>query len=167
MHLQCTKKVLDFLKPSIQDFNTDDDMYGWHMNYRIILRKKFLVLMHDLTRYTVVLYGVKKSDFKSPIDFLRKAILISMAFDGFPQDLVLKYVNGIKDVTYGKTKNKTLVSQLNRAMMDAQMIAYDYLVDQLYQVDISKFLNRGPVGTNNWKEVHYPKEKMLEYLEML
>jgi len=159
--------MLDFLKPDIQTINTDHDIYAWHMNYQTILRKKFIVLMHDLSRYCVVLYGVKKSDFKDPIDFMKKSISIAMDFDGFPKALVLEYVHGINHVTYGKTKNKTMVSQLNRAMMDAKMMAHNYLSDRLYQIDISHFLNKGPVGTNNWKEVHYPKDKMLEYMDLL
>lgn len=133
----------------------------------IILRKKFFVLMNDITRYSIVLYGLKKSDFKDPIFLLQRAILITMHFDGFAQELVLKYVNGISEVTYGKTKNRKLVSQLNRAMQDADWYAHDCLYDEIFQLEISQNLNNGYVGTNNWKEVHCPKDKMLECLEML
>jgi hypothetical protein len=159
--------VLDFLKEKPQELNTDDNIYAWHINYMIILRRKFFVLMNDLTRYSVVLYGLKKSDFEDPILFLQEAIMITMHFDGFAQELVLKYVNGISEVTYGKTKNRKLVSQLNRAMQDADWYAHDCLYDQIFQPEISQHLNNGYVGTNNWKEVHCPKDKMLKYLEML
>ncbi len=167
MHIQCTSKVLDFLKEKPQELNTDDNIYAWHLNYMIILRRKFFVLMNNLTRYSVVLYELKKSDFKDPILFLQEAIMITMHFDGFAQELVLKYVNGISEVTYGKTKNRKLVSQLNRAMQDADWYAHDCLYDQIFQPEISQHLNNGFVGTNNWKEVHCPKDKMLKYLEML
>lgn len=167
MHIQCTKKTIDFLKENILDKNTNHDMYAWHMNYHIILRKKFIVLMHDLTRYCIVLYGLKKSDFKDPVELIRKSVLLSMAYDGFPKDLVLNYINGIKEVTYGKSKDRRMVAQLNRAMLDAEAYAYDALYNQVYQPEISRFLNQTPVGTNHWKEVHYPKDKMLEYLKLL
>lgn len=167
MHIQCTNKMLDFLKVKTEEINTDDDIYAWHINYMIIQRKKFIILMNDLTRYSVVLYGLKKTDFNDPIFFLQKAILISMHFDGFPQELVLKYINGIEEVTYNKTKNRKLVSQLNRAMQDADWYAHDCLYDQIFQPEISQHLNDGFVGSNNWKEVHCPKDKMLKYLKML
>ena len=167
MHLQCTKKMLDFLKPRITEKNTDNDIFAWHINYMTILRKKFFVLMHDLTRYTVVLYGLKKSDFKDPIYLLQKAIIIAMEVDGFPQELVLNYVNNIKEVTFNKTKDRKLVSHLNRAMQEASWYAQEHLYDQIFQPEISQIVNHGPVGTNHWKEVHWPKEKMLEYLELL
>ena len=168
MHLQCTKKMLDFLKPKITEKNTDDDMYAWHINYMTIMRKKFIVLMHDLTRYTVVLYGLKKRDFKDPIYLLQKAIVIAMEVDGFPQNLVLKYVNGIKEVTYSKTKDRKLVSQLNKAMIDADWYAHDGIYfEQFFQPHISEILNSNIVGSNNWKVHHVPKNKMLEYLKLL
>ncbi len=72
----------------------------------MILRRKFFVLMNDLTRYTVVLHGLKKNDFKDHILLLQEAIMITMNYDGFAQELVLKYVNGISEVTYGKTKKQ-------------------------------------------------------------
>ncbi len=167
MHIQCTSKVLDFLKEKPQELNTDDNIYAWHINYMIVLRRKFFVLMNDLTRYTVVLYGLKKSDFKDPRFLLQNAIMATMHFDGFAQELVLKYVNAISEVTYGKTKNRKLVAQLNRAMQDADWYAHDCLYDEIFQLEISQNLNNGCVGTNNWKEVHCPKDKMLKYLEIL
>jgi len=159
--------MLDFLKVNPKELNTGDDIYAWHINYMIILRRKFFVLMNDLTRYSVVLYRLKKSDFEDPIFLLQKAIMITMHFDGFAQELVLKYVNGISEVTYGKTRNRKLVSQLNRAMQDADWYAHDCLYDQIFQPEISQHLNNGFVGSNNWKEVHCPKDKMLKYLEIL
>jgi len=167
MHIQCTKKLLDFLKPEIIEKNTDNDFLAWHANYVNINRKKFLVIMNDLTRFCIVLYGVKKSDFKDPIFMLQKAIILSMAIEEYDQRIVLKYVNQIKEVTYGKTKDRKLVAQLNRAVEDAWWGCEDQLYNQLYQPEIASSLNNGFVGTNHWKEVHRPVVKMKEYLEML
>jgi hypothetical protein len=114
-----------------------------------------------------VLYGVKKSDFKDPIFMFQKAIILSMAVEDFDQKIVLKYVNQINEVTYGKTKDRKLVAQLNRAVEDTWWGCENQLYDQLYQPDISSHLNNGFVGTNHWKEVHRPVDKMKEYLKML
>ena len=98
---------------------------------------------------------------------LQKAIILSMAVEEYDQQIVLKYVNQIKEVTYGKTKDRKLVSQLNRAVEDAWWGCEDQLYNQLYQPEIASSLNNGFVGTNHWKEVHRPVVKMKEYLEML
>lgn len=166
MHIQCTKKLLDFLNPEITDKNSDDNLYAWHANYVNINRRKFMVLMNDLTRFCIVLYGVKKSAFKNPKIELQKAI-ITMTFEGYDDELIMKYIKGMGEVTYNRTKNRKLVAQLNRAMEDAWWYAEDRLYDQLHQPEIANMLNDSPVGTNNWKEVHWPTKKMLEYLEML
>lgn len=167
MHIQCTKKCLDFLKPNIIEKNTDHDLHAWHANYFNIDRKKCFVIMNDMTRFCIILYGVKKSDFKDPIYMIQKALLFAMHFEGYPEKMVLKYVNQIKEITYGKTKNRTLVAQLNRACEDAWLLSRTLLYDQLYQADIQKRLNEGFVGTNHWKEIHIPAELMRSYLEFI
>lgn len=167
MHIQCTKKMLDFLKPTIVEKNTDDDLFAWHANYITILRKKFIVLMNDMTRFCIVLYGLKKSDFKDPRILLQKAIIVAMHFEGYDQDLILKYVHGMGEITYGTTKDRKLVAQLNRAMQDADWYAHDSLYDQVFQPEISQILNDGFVGTDHWNIVHQPNKKMLEYLKLL
>jgi len=167
MHIQCTKKLLDFLKPEVIEKDTDNDLFAWYANFININRKKLLILMNDLTRFCIVLYGVKKSDFQDPIMMLQKSIIISMAVEEYDQELVLNYVNQIKEVTYSKTKDRKLVAQLNRAVEDSWWICESRLYNQLFQPDVSSSLNNGFVGTNHWKEVHQPVAKMKEYLEML
>jgi hypothetical protein len=106
MHIQCTKKLLDFLKPAVIEKNTNNDLHAWHANYVNINRKKFFFLINDLTRFCIILYGVKKSDFKDPLLMLQKAILLSMTVEEFDQQIVLEYVNQIKEVTYRHKKNR-------------------------------------------------------------
>lgn len=167
MHIQCTKKLLDFLKPEFTEVNTDNDLFAWHANYVNIHRKKYIVFMNDLTRFCVVMYGLKKSDFKNIKLEFQKGIIVTMTFLGYEKELIDKYLRGMGEVTYNKTKNRKLVAQLNRANEDAWWYADGRLYDQIHQPEIANMLNTTPVGTNNWKEVHYPKDKMLEYLEML
>jgi hypothetical protein len=159
--------MLDFLKPNITEKTTDDDIYAWHANYITIMRRKFIILMNDLTRFCVVLYGLKKSDFKNPKIILQEAIIITITFEKYDKELIMKYIKGMKEVTYNKTKDRKLVSQLNRAMLDADWYAHDCLYSQVHQPEIANLINRRPAGTNNWKDVHYPYEKMLEYLKLL
>ena len=51
MHIQCTKALLDYLKPQITERNTDSDMYAWHAHIVKRSRKNCFVLMHDLSRF--------------------------------------------------------------------------------------------------------------------
>ena len=123
--------------------------------------------MNDLTRFCVVLFGVKKSDFKNIKYELEKVIILTMGFEGYDEDLIDKYIKGMEEVTYNKTKNRKLVAQLNRAVEDSWFYTENHLYNQLHQPEIASMLNDSPIGTNNWKEEHWLKDKMLEYLEML
>lgn len=149
MYIQCTQKMLKFLCPKIIRQQRDDDIYAWHANYITIFKKKFFVFMHDRTRFCVVLYGLKKADFNDPILMFKKAILIAMTVESYDQSLILNYVNGFDNITYGPTKNRKLISQLNRAVIDASWYAYEHLYNQIFQPEISEMLNRSPVGTNH------------------
>ncbi len=42
MHIQSTKKVLDFFEMEAQSKNTDNDIFAWHANYEVVNRKNFL-----------------------------------------------------------------------------------------------------------------------------
>lgn len=168
MHIQCTKKMLDFLKPEITLKNTDDDFYAWHANYIVIERKKLMIFMNDLTRYCVVLYGLKKSDFKDPVILFRSSILLTMATQKYPPELIEEYISKIHEVTYGKTKDRKLVARLNRAAQDSWWYCQDGLYfGNLLQPHISNLLNESPVGQDHWKIVYYPVDKMYEYLQTL
>jgi len=168
MHIQCTKKVLDFLNPIRTFQDTDDDFYAWHMDYIIIERRKLFVLMNDLTRYCVVFYGVKKSDFKDSLYLLNHVIQVTMVGQGYDHTLIKKYLDGIQTITYDKTKNRFLVARLNRAVLDTWWCCVsDLVLNSLEQPEISISLNSGPVGQNNWKIVHFPDQKMEEYLRLL
>lgn len=114
-----------------------------------------------------MLFGVKKSDFKNIKIELQKAIILTMAYEGYDKELIDKYLQGMGEITYNKTNNRKLVAQLNRAVEDSWFYTEEHLYDQLHQPEIANMLNYTPVGTNKWKEVHLPKDKMLEYLEML
>ncbi|HAQ56517.1 MAG TPA: hypothetical protein DCR44_03850 [Acholeplasmatales bacterium] len=168
MHIQCTKKMLDFLKPEIIVKNTDDDFFAWHADYFNVFRKKLFCLMNDLTRYCVVLYGLKKSDFKNPTELFARAVFITMAVQGYDLPLATAYTNQIHDVTFGKTKDRKLVARLNRAMFDLSWCCDgEFLAEYPEQPQLALRLNESPVGQDNWKISFFPFQKMLEYLKML
>lgn len=93
--------------------------YAWYANFITIFRRKFTVLMNDLTMYWVVHYGLKMSDFKHAKVLFQKAIIVAMHFERYDGRLILNYIHGMKDITYGKSKSRKLVAQSNRAMQDA------------------------------------------------
>lgn len=170
MHIQCTKKLLDFLKPKITDKNTDDDLYAWHAHYITNNRKKLLVMMNDLSRFTVVFYGIKKADFKHIDVWFENALRVVMYNSGINDDEIDKYFSNISPTyTYNKTKNRTLVSRLNKAVETADSYCHSQGIDpdSILQDHVSLFVSGLLVGFKNQRDYFIPSEKFKEYIDML
>ena len=167
MHIQCTRKMLDFINRPTVSKNTDDDLYAWHADFLVVDRKKLFLLVNDLTRYCVVLYGLHKADFANPTDLFRRRIYVTMGVAGYDRELVGRYVDGIDSVTYDRTKNRTMVARLNRAMF---YLSYDVeagLIDGVpEQPHLSDRLNDMPVTENHGRVYYRPDQRMREYLKL-
>lgn len=93
MLIHCTKKLLNELKiaPSIapDDF---DPMFSWRANIIMKNRRKIVVLMCDLNRYVVVLYGLKAKDFKELNERIVAAIRNTLLKEQVNPDVVECYL---------------------------------------------------------------------------
>ena len=170
MHIQCTKAMLDYIKPNLAEQSTDNDMYAWHAHLIKRSRKNLLVLMHDFSRFTLVFYGVKKSDLKELDQMISVAMANSMNYAGFTPEEISAYLDHQPEaLSFGKTKNRTLVARLIKALEIASHIFdYDgYHADSIEQRQPSLFCNQLLVCEDNYKVCYYPEEKFREYLDLL
>ena len=169
MHIQCTKAMLDYIKPNLTEHNTNNDMYAWHAHLVKRSRKNQLVLMHDLSRFTLIFYGVKKSHLKELYQIISIAMMNSMIGVGFTPEQVKAYIDSQPDeLTFNHTKNRTLVARLNKAVetTDHILSTEGYYNDNIEQVHASIFCNQLMVCEDNYKMCYHPAEKFREYLEL-
>jgi hypothetical protein len=169
MHIQCTKAMLDYIKPNLTEHNTDNDIYAWHAHLVKRSKRNLLVLMHDLSRFTLIFYGVKKSDLKELYHMISVAMANSMIDVGFTPKEISAYLDKQPEaLTFGKTKSRTLVARLNKAveMTDHILSTDGYYEDVIEQRHASLFNNRLLMCEDNYKVCYYPKEKLREYLEL-
>ena len=169
MHIQCTKAMLDYIKPNLTELNTDNDMYAWHAHLVKRSRRNLLVLMHDLSRFTLVFYGVKKSDLKELNQMVSVAMANNMIDVGFTPKEISAYLNHQPEtMSFGKTKSRTLVARLNKAveMTDHVLSTEGYYEDVIEQRHASLFNNQLLVCEDNYKVCYDPKDKLKEYLDL-
>lgn len=169
MHIQCTKVMLDYIKPNLTDLNTDNDMYAVHAHLVKRSRRNLLVLMHDLSRFTLVFYGVKKSDIKELNHMISVAMANSMIDVGFTPEEISAYLDKQPEaLSFGKTKSRTLVARLNKAveMTDHVLSTNGYYEDAIEQRHASLFNNQLLVCEDNYKVCYHPEEKLREYLNL-
>lgn len=169
MHIQCTKAMLDYIKPALTEHNTDNDMFAWHAHLIKRSGKNLLVLMHDLSRFTVVFYGFKKSHINELYPMISVAMANSMLDAGFTSKEISAYLDAQPEtLTFNKTKNRTLVARLNKAVEMADIVLGEdgYNPDTIEQAHASLFCNELLVCEDNYKVCYYPKDKLREYLEL-
>jgi len=162
--------MIDYIKPILTKRNTDNDMYAWHAHLVKRHRKNLLVLMHDLSRFTLIFYGVKKSHLKELYQIISVAMLNSMTGLGFTAEQVMFYVENQPDeLTFSNTKNRTLVARLNKAVetTDHILSTDGYYEDNIEQVHASILCNQFMVCEDNYKVCYKPMEKLSEYLNFL
>ena len=161
--------MLDYFKPEIKEPDTDNDMYAWHAHFIKRSGKNLLVLMHDLSRFTVVFYGLKKSHIKELYPMISVGVINSMIDAGIPLDVIGAYIDRQPEsLSFNKTKNRTLVARSNQAEDMAHHIlgtegSHPHSIDQRHA---SLFCNQLLVCENNYNVCYYPKEKLREYLEL-
>lgn len=164
MLIQCTKKLLEQLDVTVTSGVEGEPLFSWHANLFIINRRKTLVLVNDLTRYAVVLYGLKGKDFKKIDELMVEAIRVALHEEGIKEEVIESYLNHSQKVTFTKTKDRTHVSRMNKAC--DYVHSYSRNLDPLliFQPRVGKLVSMFIVGDGKNRYL-YPYEEMHKRLE--
>ena len=65
MLIKCTQKLLDELKLRPAGGDATPSFFCWHAHCITLNRHKVVLVMNDATRMSLVLYGLKASDFSN------------------------------------------------------------------------------------------------------
>lgn len=175
MNIQCTKKVLDFLKKEKTEHDSSNDLYAWHSNYIIVDRKKMFVFTNNLTRMAVVFWGLKKSDFKTIDEWFPIGIYYAFKDMGIPKEYITKYLEEApKEYNYFKTGTRSNITCMNKSMESAEYHLYEdgrLFIDDPLQIHLTYSANKYPIweekNADGKKVIYTPEKKMMEYLELL
>lgn len=114
--------MITYAKPEIQEKNTDHGMYAWHAHIVKRSRKNLLILMHDLSRFTLVFYGFKKQYLNELYPLITIALMNTLTAIGFTLDQIRNYFDlQPNDLTFGYTKDRSLVARLNKTVETADI----------------------------------------------
>lgn len=166
MIIQCTKKLLDQLKKNPETLNEEKALISWHANLIIVNRRKTVVLVNDKNRYAIVLHGLKANDFKNLYGIILQSIRNTLEQESINNDVIEQFIDSAKNFTYSKTKNRTLVSRMNKACETVYFLEKLIDNDSIYQTALSIKLSRLLVGDGK-KDYIYPNQEMYKDLEAL
>lgn len=164
MQIQATKKLLDQLPFSVEDIPEEDtdSLYSWHANLLIINRRKAVVLMHDQSRYIIVLYGLKAKDFKRMDVLLHEAVRQVFKAEGIADEVIEKYLESAGNMTFHKTKNRSMTARLKQACDHVWVYDEELTTTELVNVQVGKRASRFLVGDGR-----YPYEELFKALGTL
>lgn len=166
MYIQCTKKMLDKLdSEKIGMVSTDecddgaDGFYSWHVNYITINRRKVIVCMNNLTRYTIIIYRPKAKDIAHFESRIKEGIRTAFLEEGIPREMVEEYFRNCGDVKFSKTKDRRLLANLNQTCQIVQY--YAELLDEDAVLQSRASLNLGRYMVKFDGKYEYPAHKLL------
>lgn len=168
MYIQCTKALLDKAKIEKDELlpveNCEDGaggFYSWHAHFITINRRKAIVCMNNLTRYTIVIYRPKAKDILELENRIKEAIRISLQEEGISEEVIDEYIGNCGAIEYSKTAGRSMVANLNKICETVQWYA-DLLDEDTVIQKISLSLGRYLVKFG--EDYDYPEERMLREL---
>ncbi|WP_282154501.1 plasmid pRiA4b ORF-3 family protein [Cytobacillus gottheilii] len=164
MLIQCTKKLLDQLNMKAEAAAEEEPLFSWHANLLTINRKKTIVLVNNLTWYSVVLYGLKSKDYKRIDELLIEAISDALHEEGIKEEVIARYLNHAQKVRFTKTKDRTHVARLNKGCEYVQVYA-DELDDQKISNSKAGKLASMFLVSDGKKGYLYPHKELFKHLE--
>jgi len=163
MFIQCTKKLLEQLGVKPASVEEGETLFSWHANLIMVNRRKTVVFTNDLNRYVVVLHGLKAKDFKKLGELFLNGLKDVFQKEGIKEELIEKYLLQSKEITFSKTKNRTLVARLNKACENVEYFS-DYLDEgAVFQSSLSTRISSLLVGDG--KNYFYPNEAFYKDFE--
>lgn len=168
MIIECTKKIADAMKINLKPYDATnaDSFYEWHANLFMFDRRKGVLLMNNKTRYCIVLYGVKMEHFKRFDKVVLDSIRETFLAEGFPENIVDKYITKCGDVDYTKTHDRRVLGQMKDFDISISWQIEEYLPSEdINFIELNKWVNNTLMcGSLNYA---HPTDLIREELEFM
>jgi len=159
LNIQCTQKLLDRLKVTAALPSEQNDFFDWQASHLLIDRHNTVLLTNNLCRYSLVLYGLKASDFKKLAGYFQQALTEVLLAEDVDKDTIKKYFELAGPIHFTKTSDRSITAQVAQI---GQVIPYyveDFEDDQIVQTDFN--LMFGSYMQKVGKDYIYPRDLLL------
>lgn len=114
MLLECTKKLADLMKVDLVKYEEKDSnpLFDWTVTLITKDNRKGILMMNNKTKYPIILFGLKSSDFMHFDDLVLSIIRKSLLDNGFPLYTVNKYLSNLGNPIFSKTHNRSILGKM-------------------------------------------------------
>lgn len=141
MIVSCTSELQLKMGNYPKKINDENKLFNWHADIRSVGRKKIIVMVNDLSKYNVLLYGIKDMDFMQIKKIMLNAIEYVMKSDNIDKNLVDKYINKSGEIVFSDLGNIDMARDLEKACLAAELFSDLYEDGMIPQQLASRNLN--------------------------
>lgn len=167
MLIQCTKKLLDELGIEPSAAVDRNPLFSWHANLVKINRRKTLVLVHDRSRYVIVLYGLKKKDFQKLDSLILSGIRDAFQTECIDKEITNSFLEQSGEITYTKATDRSSLGRLVKAALNLERYADRVVEDSILQGLLSRKLSRFFIKEKGKAGYIWPFKELYKDLEGL
>lgn len=151
--IQSTQKLLKELGQEYKEAVIPTFPLGcWHANLLTLDRRKCVLFTNDLTRYSFLVPGLRKPDFKVLDEVFRQNLFRCLLSEGISQEKVEMVLDEIREVVFTRTGSRSILGTMNDIVYHFKMAVYD--AGGLLNTDISnlnRHINRMPIGALEYR----------------
>ncbi len=128
MLLECTKKLADTMKVDLVEYDEleSNPLFDWTVTLIDREEKRGVLLMNNKTRYPIILFGLKNSDFKDFDELVLNTIKQSFIDNEFPSEVVDKYMKCMSVPNYSKTHERSILGQMSSIYKSMGLCVAEY-----------------------------------------
>ena len=144
MILECTKKLLDYLKRSpTENPELPDELFEWSAGLVTINRRNVIVVTNVATRCFFVLYGVKAKDLKNIDMLIIEGVRTMLRREHIRPEIAEKYLDELgREIICSKNLSKSSSARCSKCCERAGYYADHYVDDDLFQQHLLHSLNK-------------------------
>lgn len=118
MNIQCTSRLLDRLG-AVPAMPADPrPLYDWHACLLTIQRRQVVLLIHNLSRYILILRGLRAPEFEKLPDLILHALGQALAAEGVTPTMIDRFLAQAGPVRYTRTTDRSILGTLNRTGLE-------------------------------------------------
>lgn len=168
MLIGITKKMRDKFKyiEVLDQVEKPEEIFSWHASHFIYQRKTGLHIMNNQTRYSVVLYDVKKKEILDIDRIFRHQLKNNLMDDGLDELKIQKYFKDLGEISFIKTSDRSILGQLNDSFYHLEADIYSVGTIMAHDLDyINSRSNELPMMTLEKKGYNaFPNKAMIKEL---
>jgi hypothetical protein len=138
MQIGCTKILYEQMNMTPEALGNTAPLYAWHANIFTLHRRKAVLLTHDVTRFPILLYGLKVAHWKQMDRIIEKAIHSALKSEWIRPEVIQAFLQDGGEISFTKTSDRSVLSAMSQMIEAIKCTEEDKLdSENLYQGEIS------------------------------